>query len=87
MILSASFDKEGQELDPATGMLSLYYGDKKVGEGSIKTQLGAFAIAGAPLFAGRQAGEPVTDDFPGESPYAFTGGTLPPNRRRRERRP
>ena len=25
---------------------------------------------------GRHAGEPVTDDYPGESPYAFTGGTL-----------
>ena len=76
MILSASFEKEGQEPTCATGTLSLYHGDKKVGEGKIKTQLGAFAIAGAPLFAGRQAGEPVTDDYPGESPYAFSGGTL-----------
>ena len=76
LILSASFEKEGQEPTCATGTLSLYHGDKKVGEGKIKTQLGAFAIAGAPLFAGRQAGEPVTDDYPGESPYAFSGGTL-----------
>ena len=76
MILSASFEKEGQEPICATGTLSLYHGDTKVGEGKIKTQLGAFAVAGAPLFAGRQAGEPVTDDYPGEPPYAFTGGTL-----------
>ncbi len=38
LILSASFDKDG-EVAPgtATGMLSLYIGDKKVGEGRIKT--------------------------------------------------
>ena len=46
LILSASFEKEGKEPTSATGTLSLYHGDKKVGEGKIKTQLGAFAIAG-----------------------------------------
>jgi hypothetical protein len=38
LILSASFDKDGE--DPpgvATGVLSLYYGDRKIGEGRIKT--------------------------------------------------
>ena len=43
LILSASFDKDGE--DPpgvATGMLSLYHGDSKVGEGRIKTQPGKF---------------------------------------------
>ena len=25
---------------------------------------------------GRDGGEPVTDDYPGASPWAFTGGTL-----------
>ena len=43
LILSASFEKDGE--DPphvATGILSLYHGDKKVGEGRIKTQPGAF---------------------------------------------
>ena len=42
----------------------------------MKTQLGAFAIAGAGLYVGRHAGEPVTSDYPGEPPYAFTGGTI-----------
>ena len=44
LILSASFEKDGE--DPpgvATGILSLYHGDKKVGEGRIKTQPGYFA--------------------------------------------
>ena len=31
---------------------------------------------GAALFVGRHAGEPVTDDYPGTPPYAFTGGTI-----------
>ena len=76
LILSASFDKQSIEADHAAGILSLYHGDHKVGEAQIKTQLGAFAIAGAALYVGRHGGEPVTDDYPGEAPYTFTGGTL-----------
>ena len=67
LILSAAFEKDGE--DPpgvATGMLSLYHGDKKVGEGQIKTQPGKFAIAGEGLCVGRDSGEPVTDDYPGD---------------------
>ncbi|HWC43871.1 MAG TPA: arylsulfatase [Actinomycetota bacterium] len=77
LILSASFDKDGE--DPpgvATGILSLHHGDHKVGEGRIRTQPGGFAIAGEGLCAGRDGGEPVTDDYPGASPWRFTGGTL-----------
>ena len=60
----------------ATGILSLYYGDKKVGEGRIKTQPGAFSLAGEGLCVGRDSGEAVTDDYPGDSPHRFTGGTI-----------
>ena len=69
LILSASFDKDGE--DPphvATGILSLFHGDKKVGEGRIKTQPGKFSIAGEGLTVGRDGGEPVTDDYPAASP-------------------
>jgi arylsulfatase A-like enzyme len=76
LILSAAFEKDGMEADGAVGTLTLYHGDRKVGEGRIKTQLGAFAIAGAGLYVGRHGGEPVTDDYPGEPPYLFTGGTI-----------
>jgi len=76
LILSASFEKEGMEPTCATGTLSLYHGDTKVGEGKLKTQLGSFSITGTGLFVGRHSGEPVTDDYPGEAPYAFTGGTI-----------
>ncbi len=76
LILSASFEKEGTEPTLRHRTLSLYHGETKVGEGKIKTQLGAFAIAGSGLYVGRHSGEPVTDDYPGEAPYAFTGGTI-----------
>jgi arylsulfatase len=77
LILSASFDKDGE--DPPhvpTGMLSLYYGEKKVGEGRIKTQPGGFMIAGEGLAIGRDVGDPVTLDYPGEAPWHFKGGTI-----------
>jgi arylsulfatase A-like enzyme len=77
LILSAAFDKDGE--DPpgvATGILSLYHGDHKVGEGRIKTQPGPFTLAGEGLCVGRDSGEAVTDDYPGAPPYRFTGGTL-----------
>src|SRR6202012_1554113 len=77
LILSVSFDKDGE--DPpgvSTGILSLYHGDKKGGEGRIKTQPGMFSLAGEGLCVGRDSGESVTGDYPGEHPYAFTGGTI-----------
>jgi arylsulfatase len=77
VILSASFDKDGENpAGVANGVLSLYYGDRKVGEGRIKTQPGKFAIAGEGLCIGRDSGEAVTDDYPGTSPWRFTGGTI-----------
>ena len=76
LILSAAFDKDGQEPTAALGTLSLYYADRKVGETRIKIQLGAFAVAGSPLFVGRHPGEAITEDYPGESPHRFTGGTI-----------
>jgi arylsulfatase len=74
-IISAAFDKDG-EVAPgiATGMLSLYHGETKVGEGRIQTQPGPFGI-GAAVVVGR-AYQAVTDDLPGERPWAFAGGTL-----------
>jgi arylsulfatase A-like enzyme len=77
LILSAAFAKDGE--DPpgiATGILSLFYGDQKVGEGRIKTQPGFFSLAGEGLCVGRDSGEAVTDDYPGSSPHRFTGGTI-----------
>ena len=77
LILSASFDKDGE--DPpgvSTGILSLYHGDTKVGEGRIKTQPGFFSLAGEGLCVGRDSGDGVTADYPGVAPFRFTGGTI-----------
>ncbi len=77
LILSASFNKDGE--DPpgvSTGVLSLYHGENKVGEGRIRTQPGLFSLAGEGLCVGRDSGEAVTADYPGEYPHAFTGGTI-----------
>jgi arylsulfatase len=77
LVLSASFNKAGE--DPpgvAGGTLSLWHGDTKVGEGQIKLQPGGFMIAGEGLCVGRDGGHPVTDDYQGDAPWQFTGGTI-----------
>ena len=77
LILSASFDKDGENPPGvATGILSLYHADKKVGEARIKTQPGKFVIGGEGLCVGRDSGAGVTDDYPGVLPWPFTGGTI-----------
>ena len=75
MYLSASFDKENEGL-PAQGTLSLYIRDEKAGEGKIMTQPGKFGLGGGGLVVGRSGAEPVTDDFGGERPWPFVGGTI-----------
>ena len=76
LILSASFEKDGQRADQRDRDAVALPRRPEGRRGPLKTQLGAFAIAGSGLFVGRQAGEPVTDDFPGDAPYTFTGGTI-----------
>ncbi len=77
VILSASFEKDGEESPgTATGILSLFHGDQKVGEGRIKTQPGNFQLAGEGLCVGYDGGQAVTDDYPGVFPYRFSGGAI-----------
>jgi arylsulfatase len=54
----------------------LHIGTTKVGEGRIKTQPGKFSIGGEGLNIGKDSAEPVTDDYAGESPWPFVGGTI-----------
>jgi arylsulfatase len=74
-VFSASFEKDGDTL-PTEGTLTLHIGDRKVGEGRIRTQPGKFSIAGEGLNVGKEGGEPVTDDYPGSAPWAFAGGVI-----------
>jgi len=77
LILSASFEKTGESPPGvANGTLSLWHADEKVGEAQIMTQPGKFTLGGEGLCIGRDSGEAVTDDYPGESPHRFTGGTI-----------
>jgi arylsulfatase A-like enzyme len=74
-VFSASFERQGDTM-PAQGTLTLHIGEREVGQGSIKTQPGKFSIAGEGLNIGREGAEPVTDDYPGQSPWPFVGGTI-----------
>jgi arylsulfatase len=74
-VLSAVFVKENDGL-PTTGTLSLFINDEKVGQGQIMTQPGNFSLVGEGLNVGKDPAEPITDDYPGTRPYAFTGGTI-----------
>jgi arylsulfatase len=74
-VFSASFERTNDTM-PAEGTLSLYIGERKVGERVIKTQPGKFSIAGEGLNIGKDGGEPVTDDYPGQAPWPFVGGTI-----------
>ena len=75
VIVLASFEREGDSM-PAEGTLTLHAGGKEIGHGRIKTQPGKFSIAGEGLNIGKDGAEPVTDDYPGQAPWAFTGGTI-----------
>ncbi len=74
-VFSASFEREGDGM-PSEGSLTLHIGEKAVGDGKIKTQPGYFSLVGEGLNVGRDGGEPVTDDYPGSSPWAFAGGKI-----------
>jgi arylsulfatase A-like enzyme len=75
VVVSASFDRAGESM-PVEGMLSLYVGDRKVGEGRIMTQSGKFGLGGGGLVLARSGAEPVVDDYPGTRPWPFVGGTV-----------
>ncbi len=74
-VFSVSFAREGDSMPPE-GTATLHMGETKVGEGRIKTRPWKSSIAGEGLNIGKEGGEPVTDDYPGEAPWAFVGGTL-----------
>jgi len=75
VVLSASFEKEGDTM-PTEGTLTLHIREQAVGDARIKTQPGKFSLAGEGLNIGREGAEPVTEDYPGERPWAFAGGTI-----------
>jgi arylsulfatase len=75
LYLSASFERTNDTM-PVEGTLTLHIRDKEVGSGTIRTQPGKFGLGGGGLVVGHSGLEPVTDGYPGERPWAFTGGTV-----------
>jgi arylsulfatase A-like enzyme len=75
LVLSASFEKQSDTM-PTQGTLSVYIRDQKVGEDTIKTQPGKFGLGGGGLVVGRSGAEPVSDDYTGDAPWPFVGGTI-----------
>ncbi len=61
---------------PPQGTLTLHIRDQQAGEGMIMTQPGKFGLGGGGLVVGRSGAEPVTDGYPGQRPWPFTGGTV-----------
>jgi hypothetical protein len=50
--------------------------NEKVAEQKIMTQPGKFGLGGGGLVVGRSGAEAVTDDYAGDSPWPFVGGTI-----------
>ena len=75
VVVSATFDREGEGM-PTQGTLTLHIRDKAVGSATIRTQPGKFGLGGGGLVVGRSGAEPVADDYPGDRPWSFTGGTI-----------
>ncbi len=75
VVLSATFERQNDTM-PAAGALTLHIRDAEVGQGAIMTQPGKFGLGGGGLVVGRSGAEPVTDDYPGERPWPFIGGSI-----------
>jgi arylsulfatase len=75
VVLSASFERDGDTMPPR-GTLTLHIRDQQVAQGAVMTQPGKFGLGGGGLVVGRSGAEPVADDYPGQRPCAFTGGTI-----------
>ena len=74
--ISFEMSKVDKEKYRTEGTATLYINDEQVGQQDIETQLGAFSVCGEGFMVGRCAGAPVTADYPGVHPWAFTGGTI-----------
>lgn len=69
----SSVDKKDMK---TLGSTEIFINRTRVSRQDIKTQLGAFSVAGEGFMVGRCAGPPVTPDYSGDHPWAFTGGAI-----------
>ncbi len=77
-VYTAEFAASGPSTDPnmpgASGALTLFADDKKIGEGHIVTQPGYFCITGDGISVGRDSASAVTPEY--TAPFDFTGGSI-----------
>jgi arylsulfatase len=74
-VLGMEFIREGEGPHKENlGKAKLYVNDKAVAEGSIRTQLGKFTLAGDGLCVGYDSGDAVSQEY--QAPGAFAGGTI-----------
>ena len=66
-------DKAGPHGE-SLGKAKLYFNDKVVAEGDMKTQAGKFTLSGDGLCIGRDSGDAVSEDY--RSPGTFKGGKI-----------
>ena len=70
-------NRRGAGAEPVCRHGRLHINDKTVAElAGMHTQVGKFALCGEGLNIGRDGSGNVTDDYPGELPWAFHGGTI-----------
>jgi hypothetical protein len=76
-VVGVEFTKGAQTPSETTGTLTLFVNDQTAGTlEDAKIQNGKFNLCGEGLNIGRDGGAPVTEDYPGDRPWAFTGGTI-----------
>ena len=76
-VLGVEFTKGSQSPGAPTGALALYINDQQVGTlEDAMIQNGRFALCGEGLNIGPDGGAPITDDYPGERPWAIAGATI-----------
>jgi len=76
-VLGVEFTKQSQTAPATLGAFTLFVDDKATATlTDAKIQNGKFNLCGEGLNIGRDGGAPVTLDYPGSRPWAFTGGTI-----------
>jgi arylsulfatase len=76
-VVGVEFTKESQTPGETRGTFTLFVNEQPAAtlkDGRI--QNGKFNLCGEGLNIGRDGGAPVTGDYPGDRPWAFTGGTI-----------
>ena len=76
-VLGVEFTKESQQPSETVGTFTLFVDGKPTATlNDAKIQNGKFNLCGEGLNIGRDGGAPVTLDYPGSRPWAFSGGAI-----------